>query len=191
MMMMQREKRWIFYSSSLCCTHPLAHEMVYIVSILQNRQTIASSGNHCHQLVLFRKILPGFIRSTNSITMSSSLLSLSTSSFLWYNSVVIDVQQPSFYLLVKLIKIINNEKWQWCKNNTPTSTSTIASASASASQHQKQQTTELFSFYIIPRIVLTGSSTLIHVQCTHYAGYARFLCGTICTDLVHHVMYWC
>lgn len=41
---------------------------------------------------------------------------------------------------------------------------TTASAST---PKKKQQTTELFSFYIIPRIVLTGSSMLIYVHCTH------------------------
>lgn len=75
--MMQRKKGGYFIAQALGFM-AYVHVMVYV---LQNGKQLLHRGNHCHQLVFVSKILPGFIRSTNSITMLS---------FLWYNSVVID-----------------------------------------------------------------------------------------------------
>lgn len=175
------EKRWVFYSPSPGCC--IVYMVVAGISgvYIAKRQTIASSGNHCHQLVLFRAFYQ--VLYDLRILLRCCCRSRCHRRRFYGTTALSLMQQP--FDLRKLIKIINNEKWQWRRRTTH----------QHQHQHQKQQTTELFSFYIIPRE--NSFNRIEHAVQTHtksttpefVRSFLSFLCGTICTDLVHHVIY--
>lgn len=186
-MMMQRKKGGYFIAQARSLLL-VVHERNggWGIGYIAKRRTIASSGNHCHQLVLFRAFYQ--VLYDRRILLRCCCRSRSRRHRRFYGTTALSLMQQPFDLR-KLIKIINNEKWQWRKkNNAPTST--IAPAAASAPKTTNNWI--IFILYHTERIVLTGSS--MQCVCKHYTRsflLPFFLCGTICFDLVHHVIYGC